>query len=45
MSEEEFPYETDLQINTEELTLALYVHKALKLNTLPLAIPKHSSSA
>ena len=26
MSEEKFPYETDLQINTEELTLIFYVY-------------------
>ena len=26
MSEEEFPYETDLSINAEELTLVFYVH-------------------
>ena len=40
MSEEEFPYETNLYINAEELTLVFYVHKAPKLSTLPLAIPK-----
>ena len=45
MSEEKIPYETDLWINVQGLALAFYVYNALELRTLPLAIPKHSSSA
>ena len=44
MSEEKFPNKTSVN-NAEELTFVFCVYKAPKLSTVPLATPKHSSSA